>query len=324
MRVRFQGMVLVVEGDPRAVAAAAELLGALPPDGSSGAPDLRIVFRPSPPHPRPTGASRFHHGILECHADGDDLLLWEGHSRARIAAGGARIEVDVAEESLRDGYLFAHVFLLISLVTALRWRGIFHLHAGALVAPDGRGILVAGGAGAGKSTLTLALLEAGCEYLGDDAVFLSTRGDDAGVLSLPRPFHVAPGTAVAFPRVEALLSDLLPTGDKRRLDPRLAWPGRERSRMGLPSLLLLPHVSGAATTIVEPLTSADGMGALIESSTLVVVDGLPGGAEHLQALRRVADEARAWRVELGLDLLARPVETAEKLLGSTDVRSRPA
>ena len=316
MRFRFHGMTLAVEGDPRAVAAAAELLGALPPDASPGVPDLRIVFRSSPPFPRPAGPRRFYHGILDCHADGDDLVLWDGHSIARVVAGGALIEVHVADESMRDGYLFAHVFLLISLVTALRWRGLFHLHAGALVAPDGRGILVAGSAGAGKSSLTLALLEAGSYYLGDDAVFLSARGGDVAALALPRPFHVAPRTAEAFPRVGALLSDLLPTGEKRRLDPRLAWPGRERVSMSQPSLLLLPHVSGEATTVVEPLSSAEGMGALIESSTFVVVDGLPGGAEHLDVLRRVADGVRALRVESGLDLLERPAETVDRLLRS--------
>jgi len=314
MRLGFHGMRLSVEGDARTVAAAVEVLGALPREDSLATPDLRLYLRPSPPLPRPAGPRRFYHGILDCHADGDDLLLWDGHSLARVAAGGGLVEIDVAEESLRDGYLFAHVFLLIALVVALRWRGLFHLHAGALVAPDGRGILVSGGAGAGKSTLTLALLEAGCAYLGDDAVFLSSRDGDAAVLALPRPFHVAPRTAAAFPHARALLTDPLPAGEKRRLDPRLAWPGRERTSIASASLLLLPHVSGAATTVAHRLSSAEALGALIESSTLVVVDGLPGGEEHLEILRRVADGVRAYQVESGLDLLARPVETVERLL----------
>jgi hypothetical protein len=314
MRLLFHGLRLSVEGDARAVAAAAELLGGLPADTSPGDPDLRLLLGAAESQPRPAGPRHFYHGILDCHFEEDDLILWDGHSRARVAAGGARVEVAVADESLRDGYLFAHVLLLISLVLALRWHGLFHLHAGALVAPDGRGILVAGGAGAGKSTLTLALLEAGCAYLGDDAVFLSSRSVGPVVMALPRPFHVAPRTAAAFPRVGAMLSDLLPTGEKRRLDPRRAWPGRERSSMALPSLLLLPQVSGAVETVVEALSSAEAMGALIESSTLVVVDGLPGSAEHLEVLRRVADGVRARRVEAGLDLLQRPAEAAAMLL----------
>ncbi len=134
---------------------------------------------------------------------------------------------------------------------------------------------VAGGAGAGKSSRTLALLEAGCSYLGDDAVFLSVRGGSPAVLALPRPFHVAPRTAAAFPRI-----------------------------------------SGLPTTTVERLSSAEAMGALIESSTFVIVDGLPGGSEHLDVLRRLGDGVEAWRVESGIDLLALPVETVQRVLQS--------
>ena len=252
--------------------------------------------------------------MVGCHAAGDDLLLWDGYSSARVAAGGSRVDVDLAEESLRDGHHFAQVFLLMALVVALRWHGRFHLHAGALVTPGGAGILVAGGAGAGKSTLTLALLESGCAYLGDDAVFLPHEA--GAVQALPRPFHVAPRTAAAFPRLAALLSDRLASGDKRRLDPRQAWPGRERDVMALPWVLLLPRVSDAPSTTLVPLPRAEAMGSLIESSALVVVDGLPGREEHLAVLQRVADGARAFAVESGLDLLASPAGTTARLLRS--------
>lgn len=323
MRLDLHGIPLSVEGDERSLAAAAELLGALPADTGAGEPVLRLVLRRSPPRPRPPGPRVLYHGIVDCHAEGEDLLLWDGHSTARIAAGGARVEVDVADGSLRDGYLFAHVLLFISLVLALRWRGIFHLHAGALAAPGGRAILVSGHGGAGKSTLTLALLEAGCAYLGDDAVFLSSRAGDPPVLAFPRPFHVAPRTAEAFPRIAALLDEFLPSGEKRRLDPRRAWPGRERATMDRPSALLLPSITGSATTVVEPVGPAEALGELVESSTFVVVDGLPGGREHLAALARIADGARAWRVAMGRDALERPVEVATSILGRIGRRPVP-
>jgi hypothetical protein len=314
MRLLFHGIPLSVEGDARALAAAAELLGLLPVNATPGDPGLRLVLRRGPPRPRPVGPRILYHGIVDCHADGADLLLWDGHSTARISAGGARVEVEVADASLRDGYLFAHVLLFISLVLALRWRGIFHLHAGALVAPDGGGILVSGPAGAGKSTLTLALLEAGCACLGDDAVFLSFRPGEPAVLAFPRPFHVAPRTAEAFPRIAALLDDFLPSGEKRRLDPRRAWPGRERATIDQPATLLLPCITGAPGTVVEPVGSAEALGELVESSAFVVVDGLPGGREHLAALTRIADEARAWRVGMGRDVLDSPVDVASSIL----------
>jgi hypothetical protein len=87
--------------------------------------------------------------------------------------------------------------------------------------------------------------------------------------------------------------------------------------MAPPSVLLLPHVSGSPTTMVEPLSSAEAMGALIESSTHVVVEGLPGAAEHLDVLRRVSDGVEAYRVESGTDLLREPAATVGRILRAT-------
>jgi hypothetical protein len=314
MRLDFHGLCIEVDGDPVAVAGAEELLGALPE--GTGPAGLKLHLRSSPSWVRPAGERAFYHGVVDAFLDGADVLLWDGASLARVREGGAVVEVDVATESLRDGHIFAHVFLLIAVVVALRWRSLFHVLAGALVSPDGRGILVAGGAGAGKSTLTLALVEAGCDYLGDDAVFVRAP-ETSSVLALPRAFHVAPRTAAAFPRIAALLGDLLPAGEKRRLDARAAWPGRERSAMALPELILLPAVEGGAETRVEAVSAAEALGALIESSTYVVIGGLPGAMEHLETLRHVADGARAYRVALGRDLLEVPAETARRVLGST-------
>jgi hypothetical protein len=317
MRLRFHGLRLSVEGDARAVAAAAELLDRLPVAEGDAPIDVRVLLRSSSAQGRPPGARAFYHGVVDCHVEEGGLVLSDGFSRSRISEGGSRVEVDVAEESLRDGYLFAHVLLFISIVLALRSRGLFHLHAGSLVTPGGDGLLVAGHAGSGKSTLTVALLEAGCGHLGDDAVFLEAAGEGVRVLAMPRPFHVAPGTAAAFPRVAALLTDHLPAGEKRRLDPRAAWPGREREAMDAPRVLLFPRITGAAETVVERVSSAEALGELVESSTLVVVDGLPRRDEHLDVLRRIADGGAAFAVGLGRDLLAAPAEVARRVLDAT-------
>jgi hypothetical protein len=314
IRLGFHQLSLSVEGEVRAVAAAEELLGWLPRATGAGPAELRLVLRASPARPRPAGPRLLYHGIVDVHGDGPDLLLWDGSSLARVAAGGQHIDVEVAEASLRDGYLFAHVLLLFALVLALRWHGLFHLHAGALQAPDGRRLLVSGAAGAGKSTLTLALVEAGCAYLGDDAVFLAAHGEGLAVLALPRPFHVAPRTASAFPRLLPLLGTTLPAGEKRRLDPRAAWPGRDRASLDGVDFLLLPAVAEAEVTSATPISAAEGMVALIESSALLVVDRLPGAAAQLELLRRCADQARSVALGLGRDLLQDPAGTAARLL----------
>jgi hypothetical protein len=62
----------------------------------------------------------------------------------------------------------------------LRHLGLPVIHAG-LVARDGAGVLIAGPAGAGKSTVALACVDGGLEYLADDKVGLETVGATAYV-----------------------------------------------------------------------------------------------------------------------------------------------
>ncbi len=316
MRFRFHHLHVELRGAGPALDAARTLFGGFPSIDASGEADLVVNLRPAAATPRLPSPSDFFHGTIDCHAVGDDVILSDGFSRSRVHGGGRLVEIDVADESLGDLHMFAQVFLLISIVLALRWRHLFHVHAGALVSPSGAGILVTGTAGAGKSTLSLALLEAGCSYLGDDAVFLTVRDDGPVVLSLPRPFHVAPQTIAAFPRIAPFVGSILPNGKKWNLDARATWPGREREEIVAPDVLLLPEVADREETEVQPLGASVGLGALLESSTYVVVDDLPARSAHLDALRRLADGAKAYRVKLGADLLHAPVRTANRILSA--------
>ncbi|HXJ83237.1 MAG TPA: hypothetical protein VMS64_31700 [Candidatus Methylomirabilis sp.] len=62
----------------------------------------------------------------------------------------------------------------------LRRLGLPVVHAG-LVASDGAGVLIAGPAGAGKSTVALACVDGGLDYLADDKVGLEAVGAGAYV-----------------------------------------------------------------------------------------------------------------------------------------------
>ena len=177
-------------------------------------------------------------------------------SPSRRTAPGVDGRVHAA--SLADGgHAFAQVTLLLAFVVALRRHGLFHAHAAALVAPDGTRLLLPGGGGAGKTTLALALLELGCEWLGDDAVFLAAGARRPEVLAFPRPFHVAERSARAFPRTAPHLGAATPNG-KRWVDPASAYPRRQRHSMAAPDVLLFPEVSGAPVTSVEPWSCRRG------------------------------------------------------------------
>jgi hypothetical protein len=243
-------------------------------------------------------------------------ILTDGASTARVAPDGRRIDLAVAPASLADRHTLEHVLALVALVVALRRFGLFHLHAAVLAEPDGRAILVAGGAGSGKSTLTLALLEAspGLAWLGDDTALLSARPGGLAVLGFPRPFHLSGTTAAAFPRLGSLLGAPCGSGAKRRLEGRLAFPGRQRLEASAPSLVILPEVVARPTSVVEAVPGAEALGALIESAALVVVDGMPAVDAQLALLAATAGGATCLRARLGRDLLERPGEVAGRLL----------
>lgn len=58
-------------------------------------------------------------------------------------------------------------------------------HQATCLAIGGRGLLIEGQPGSGKSSLALALLDRGAELVGDDGVLLETR--DGALFALPHP-----------------------------------------------------------------------------------------------------------------------------------------
>src|SRR5262249_39557977 len=131
------------------------------------------------------------------------LLIWDRTSRVLIPSDGPvtiRAELCAPDREVTPGSSIG--MLQLALAVALRREGLFHLHAAALIHPSGASVLVAGGSGAGKPTTTLAMLEAGAAYLGDEFLFL--RAAPAGaveVRAFPREFHLGPRTLAAFPRL---------------------------------------------------------------------------------------------------------------------------
>src|SRR5262249_6099401 len=155
-------------------------------------------------------------------------------SRVLVPAGSAPASAEVVPPGLERHAGSTPVLFQIALTLILRRARLFHLHAAAVVRPDGAAILIVGGAGAGQTTTTLALLDAGNDYLGDDALFLRASADPgriAHAIAFPRAFHLGPATLSAFPRLLPLAGPAPPRTDKRPVDPRAAFPGRHRAEI---------------------------------------------------------------------------------------------
>lgn len=139
------------------------------------------------------------------------------------------------------------------------------LHAAALLSND-RMVLLCGSPGAGKTTLTLALLDAGFGFAADDVTLLDSRGCGIGL-----PF--APAVKAG---AWALLAKYCPDLDKA---PVFRRPDRKRVRYVVPNELTVaspsPRPIGwvvllrrgrASNASLEPIGPADAMRGLLNGA----------------------------------------------------------
>jgi hypothetical protein len=147
-----------------------------------------------------------------------------------------------------------------------RTRWIAHLHSAA-VRLDGSTLLLAGGKGIGKSTLTAALLHAGAAYLSDDVVFLDER-----CRAVPLPVRLAlkegswPVVASLFPELLAAEVSRSRTAPVRYLTP--ASPvGGEGGSPEPPKALLFPRYLPAAPAVLRAIPPEEALVRLVEDRT---------------------------------------------------------
>ena len=117
-------------------------------------------------------------------------------------------------------------------------------HQATCVAIGGRGLLIEGTPGSGKSSLALALIDRGALLVGDDGVMLEARGAD--LFAFPHPntrglIEVRNLGLLAFPVAEqapvALVVQLDETAPRYIEEPGLA----ELEGIALPRIALWPH-----------------------------------------------------------------------------------
>ena len=142
------------------------------------------------------------------------------------------------------------------LATALHLRGVPVLHASAIVV-DGEAILVAGAAGAGKSTLTAALVAKGAPLLAEDLAVL-TFGENGITVQAGYPrLRLCPDATLiagrAAPDLPRVFSGFVPD-DKRWVEATTLPGGFRTTPAPLGGIYLLaPRRPERETPAIEPL-----------------------------------------------------------------------
>ena len=242
-------------------------------------------------------APLFFHGVVQVSATADGYVAEAPRLQVTISGGATRLRLVIEGEGTPP---YAAGIVHVALLFALRFHGLYDLHAGAAVF-EGQTVLVVGDSGAGKTTTTLALALPGGRLgglLGDDRV-LVREDDPLTLLAYPRSLHLGPTTRGLFPELpawpvagEAKAEAEIPTGTLTLAGAAVA-------------AILLPHITDAEETSVTRATAADAFGQLLVSAAIAFVDGVPGRDAHLACLQRLAT-IPAYHLALGQDARVSP------------------
>ncbi len=240
--------------------------------------------------------------VVRCSSNGERFAVTRDQRYASYSGPGFVLRHDRIEQRAA-GWAISHARLSPSnvmrpwqrlIVPWLVRTGSWPMHA-ALVARDGRGVLLAGQSGTGKSTISGACIEAGFEFLGDDVISVDDDLGDAlhghclyPVLKLNR------AQARAFP---SLVSGACNNDDPYGDEIFFSVPGASRATTRIVALALpcLSPQADSRFTLVRPI---EALRALTQS-LLWLEDGRI--ESDFEFLCGVVDSIRAFRFEVGTD-----------------------
>ena len=191
-------------------------------------------------------------------------------------------------------------------VSALAGSGIESVHA-AMVARDGRGVLLPGQNGAGKSSTTFACLAAGLRFLGDDAIAVEL-GDAPPIGNTVHAVAKLSVDGLArFPELAAV-SERHDDPDAEERAIRLAGGSPLVARSASVSAIAFPRLVDSELSAVHPLAPVRAATELFGAS-LSLEPWRVG--EAFGALSDLAAQAPAFTLEVGRD----PASLAETVAG---------
>lgn len=181
------------------------------------------------------------------------------------------------------------------------------VHAGAVGRDDG-GVLIAGAGGRGKSTTSLACLDGGHLYAGDDFVLVDV--DAPFVYSLFSTAKLVPDNLHRFPRLEPLVSNAADL-DEQKATLFLHGHRTEQLTTGFPlRAIVLPRVTGNQGSAIVPATPRDALAGIAPMTMFL----LPGSSPEVFArVSRLVHSVPSFWLDAGTELSEIPVAVDDLL-----------
>jgi hypothetical protein len=140
----------------------------------------------------PIPTYKFFPGLMVMAADSSNYCI------AAFPNGSTRMIVSTA--ALRHGNYFRQMFLDAAAACQIGTRFTTPIHAGC-VALNGRGVLLCGDSGAGKTSLSYACASAGWDFLSDDTSLMLHGERRRMVIGNPHQVRFRPSAAELFPEI---------------------------------------------------------------------------------------------------------------------------
>jgi HPr Serine kinase C-terminal domain len=254
---------------------------------------------------------------------GDDFYLTDGSSLLHLQPGQGRGTASIASSFFAKRPLLQSNFWAFSLLKLLRPLGLYSVHAAAVVAKGGLGLLIIGPSGSGKSTLAIGLIRHGWSYLSDDAVLLRSQAEKVEALALRKHFYIdadqAPSSA------ELPLGEEVPDTSgrqRRRVHLEGAYTGQHLGQC-LPEVLLFSRIVPQAQSSLLPIDRIDVLRRLLAGSGPQLFDKATM-TRHLEVLKRLVQQTVGYELRAGLDLYRDPMLLMRLLNEAEGARRWPA
>jgi hypothetical protein len=240
---------------------------------------------------------------IQVFRDEQHFIVTDGRSRLVIDMSAHTAEGVIAPDVDDPARFKPFYFLTLSVLYLLRSVGYYAIHAAGLLQDDAA-VLLVGTSDSGKSTTTLGLIRRRWHYLSDDSVALVAAADGIDAVSMRHDVCVDADVAEHFPELTYRVWPSAPNDPaKWRIDPEVLYPGSFMQSMR-PNVLVFPHVTGEAVSVIEPLPQSIAVMMAGRFSALQLAHDPAAMKAQFSVLGSVVAQCSCFALRLGTDALA--------------------
>ncbi|MDR4496056.1 MAG: hypothetical protein R3B74_16900 [Nitrospirales bacterium] len=201
-------------------------------------------------------------------------------------------------ESVHSDILTSYFHFVLS--ELLKGQGLYTIHATALE-KSGRGVLIPGYSGRGKTTACISLLRSGYRCLSDDHPLLKIENGMMEVLAFPEKVDVTENSLKFFPELRENSRGKIYQGLLKRYFHIEDFFSEGTGKSCDPALLIFPQVVNRATSYVERVSKREALEEILPHGLLVYEKTI--ARKEFQALSHLIRKVDSYRLYFGRDVL---------------------